>query len=184
MQEFLLHAYYTSLVIITLFTFLLLFSKKVRTWTYNLIFENRFFNWGQPPYPYGMVKTNETQEDTKTAKPSTDQSIDYLTRRINQLQSDLDKIKKDNWLNSNPRKFNYGDKVIFNGKECQVIEYKVHPSTIGFSWVYRLLEVGGTIVTHHKHSGYLVSDVQVGNEFQFESEISKVEKPKKTKKKK
>ena len=183
MQEFLLHAYYTSLVIITLFTFLLLFSKKVRTWIYNLIFENRFFNWGQPPYPYGMVKTNETQEDTKTAKPSTDQSIDYLTRRINQLQSDLDKIKKDNWLNSNPRKFNYGDKVIFNGKECQVIEYKVHPSTIGFSWVYRLLEVGGTIVTHYKH-GYLTSDVQVGNEFQFESEISKVEKPKKTKKKK
>lgn len=183
MQEFLLHAYYTSLVIITFFTFLLLFSKKVRTWIYNTIFENRFFNWMQPQYPYGMVKPTETEkEDTK--KPSTDETIYYLTRRINQLQLDMDKIKKDNWINSNPRKFNYGDKVIFHGKECQVIEYKVHQSTVGFSWVYRLLEVGGTIVTHHKHGGYLASDAQVGDEFQFESEISKVEKPKKTKKKK
>lgn len=157
---------------IAIFCFIILimiaFSKRFR----NFIIENRFFNWMQP------VKTKT--QDTK--KPSTDESIDYLTRRINQLQSDLDKIKKDNWLNSNPRKFNYGDKVIFNGKECQVIEYKVHPSTIGFSWVYRLLEVGGTIVTHRKHAGYLTSDAQVGDEFQFESEISKVKKTKKTKK--
>jgi len=137
------------------------------------IFENRFFNW-KP------VKTTE-KEDTKN--PSTDESIDYLRRRINQLQSDMDEIKKDNWINSNPRKFNYGDKVIFNGKECQVIEYKVCPSTVGFSWVYRLLEVGGTIVTHSK-LGYIASHTQVGDEFQFESEINKVEKPKKTKKKK
>lgn len=168
---------------IAIFCFIILimiaFSKRFR----NFIIENRFFNWMQPQYPYGMVKTTETdKEDTK--KPSTDESIDYLTRRINQLQLDMDKIKKDNWINSNPRKFNYGDKVIFNGKECQVIEYKVHPSTVGFSWVYRLFEVDGTVVTHRKHAGYLASDAQVGDEFQFESEISKVEKTKKSKKKK
>jgi DNA-binding transcriptional regulator YhcF (GntR family) len=128
-----------------------------------------------------MQPVETTKEDTK--KPSTDESIDYLIRRINQLQLDMDEIKKDNWINSNPRKFNYGDKVIFHGKECQVIEYKVHPSTVGFSWVYRLLEVGGTIVTHSKN-GYLISQVQVGVEFQFESEISKVEKTKKSKKNK
>jgi len=172
MQEFLLHAYYTSLVIITFFAFSLLFSKKVRNWTCDIIIDSRFFNWMQSPSNKPLDKEPPTQ------------SIDHLVSRIDRLQFELDKIKKDNWISSNTPKFKYGDKVTFRGKECQIIECKAHQSTVGFNWVYRLIEIGGTIVIYRKHNGYLASDAQVGSEFQFESEINKAEKVKKKKKKK